>query len=340
MNVLIIGFGAAGKYYYELLKNFNFVKNIYISDNIELPKFKKIKKFKFNKENLKNHNIEYAVVATPSNLHFKYSKVIIENSINLIIEKPFALKISHAKKLISLSKNKNIKCWVSFQNRFNKAIQGLREIVKSKKLGKIFLADCSLIWKRDKAYYSTSWRGKYGSDGGVLTNQAIHLLDSLVYIFGNVKKVNSVIKFNKKKLKAEDLVVLNSIHSNNLISNLKATTRADSNYRSAMDIIGEKGRVLVKGVSLNTLHILKNNKIYDIKKNSENFEKGAGAVGAMGTGHKKILKEFFNKKNNKSSKDLEIEKNLHVLEIIHTVYNQKKLSGFSKIISKQSKLGK
>jgi len=229
---------------------------------------------------------------------------------------------------------------VCFQNRFNKAIQGLKKIIEKKKLGNIFLVDCSLIWKRDKAYYETSWRGNYSSDGGVLTNQAIHLLDSLVYIFGNIKKVNSIIELNKKKLKAEDLVVLNSIHANNLISSIKATTRADSNYRSAMDILGEKGRVLVKGVSLNTLHLLKNNKIYDIKKSSENFEKGAGAVGAMGTGHKKILKEFFNKKKMKSSKNLEISENLHVLEIIHTVYNQRKLSGFSKVTNKQSVLGK
>ena len=42
----------------------------------------------------------------------------------------------------------------------------------------------------------------------------------------------------------------------------------------------------------------------------------------------------------KSSKNLEISKNLHVLEIIHTVYNQRKLSGFSKVTNKQSILGK
>ncbi len=340
MNVLIIGFGAAGKHYYNLLKNFSFIKNIYVCNDVELPKLKKIKKFEFNRINLKNYNIKYAIVATPSNLHYYYSKVLIENSINIIIEKPFVLKLGHAKKLISLSKNKKIKCWVSFQNRYNKAIQGLKDIVNKKTIGNIFLVDCSLIWKRDKNYYQTSWRGNYSSDGGVLTNQAIHLLDSLVYIFGNIKKLNSIIEYNKKKLGAEDLVVLNSIHSNNLISNIKATTRADSNYRSAMDVLGENGRVLVKGVSLNTLHILKNNKIYDIKKKSENFETGAGAVGAMGTGHKKILKEFFNIKKMKSSKNLEINKNLHVLEIIHTVYNQKRLSGFSNVRNKQSILGK
>ena len=39
----------------------------------------------------------------------------------------------------------------------------------------------------------------------------------------------------------------------------------------------------------------------------------------MGFGHKKLLYEFLNK--DKSSKDLEIEKNYYLLKVIHSVYN-------------------
>ena len=52
-----------------------------------------------------------------------------------------------------------------------------------------------------------------------------------------------------KKLEAEDLVSLNFEHHNEVITRFKATTRADTNYRSAMDIIGEKGRLIIKGIS-------------------------------------------------------------------------------------------
>ena len=41
----------------------------------------------------------------------------------------------------------------------------------------------------------------------------------------------------------------------------------------------------------------------------------------MGFGHKKILDEFMNDRIKKSKYGLEIDKNLHVLQIIHTVYN-------------------
>ena len=338
MNVLIIGFGVAGKYYLEILKKDKKIKKIYIFDKYKIKKNKYIKQIDFNINLIKKLDIKFAFIATPSNLHFKYSKILLQNSINLLIEKPFVLKLSDAKTLINLTKNKKVKCWVTFQNRFNLAIQKLKKIVNKKTLGNIFLVDCSLLWKRDKKYYSVSWRGKYRSDGGVLANQAIHIIDALVYILGKIQKFNSILVFNKKKLQAEDLAIINFVHKNGTFSSLKATTRADSNYRSAMDIIGEKGRALVKGISLNTFHLIKHNRIINDKKNSEEFGSSKGQIGAMGNGHQKIIKEFLSKKINKSSKNLEIEKNLHVLNVLHSMYNLKKNNLF-KIKKKQSQLG-
>jgi len=56
---------------------------------------------------------------------------------------------------------------------------------------------------------------------------------------------------------------------------------------------------------------------------------------------KKILKEFLNKKIKKSTRDLEISKNIYVLKVIHSIYNKisKKIK-LNKIENKQSLLGK
>ena len=116
------------------------------------------------------------------------------------------------------------------------------------------MIDCTMIWSRSKKYYSTSWRGNYKTDGGVLTNQAIHLLDILIYNFGEILNFNVLASFNKKKLDAEDIISINFKHKNGILSNLKATTRADNDYRSAIDVIGTKGRIIVKGISLNTFN--------------------------------------------------------------------------------------
>ena len=85
---------------------------------IQLSLKKKIKNiYFFNKiENIPNKkNITHAIIATPSNLHFDLAKFFIKNRVNILIEKPFVLKSTDAKKLINMSSKIDKKCWVVFK---------------------------------------------------------------------------------------------------------------------------------------------------------------------------------------------------------------------------------
>ena len=339
MNVLIIGFGAAGKYYYQLLKRNKKVK-IFIHDINKKIKSKIKENFiELNKQKLNENKITHAIISTPSFLHYRYSKLLIDLNLNIIIEKPMVLNINNAKQLIKLSKNYKKKCWVVFQNRCNLAIQKLKSEVSDKK-NKIFYVDSKLLWHRNKKYYKSNWHGKYETDGGVLTNQAIHLIDSLIYLFGKIKKFQALLLFNKKKLEAEDFGILNFIHKNSIVSTVAATTRANENYESSIDVIMENSRLTISGVSLNIFSKYRSHLKILEKKYSEIFSNKKGLYGAMGNGHKKILNEFFNENCKKSSYDLEIHKNLHILEVLHSIYNSHNVESLKDINCKQSILGK
>ena len=104
MNVLIIGYGNVGKHYIEILNKINNIKKIYLLDIIKHQNVKNCVQINF-KDILKK-NIKHAIICTPSNLHFDYAKYLIKNNINTLIEKPFVLSISHAKKISSLTKKK------------------------------------------------------------------------------------------------------------------------------------------------------------------------------------------------------------------------------------------
>ena len=93
-----------------------------------------------------------------------------------------------------------------------------------------------MLWHRNKKYYKDNWRGKYSMDGGVLTNQAIHLLDALVYNFGEIVNFNVIGSFDKK-IRSRGSFLINLEHKNKIYTSFKATTRADRNYRSAIDIV-------------------------------------------------------------------------------------------------------
>ncbi len=342
MKIIIVGFGTSGKYYLEMFKKLKLKNDISILEkNITRnSKTKNLNIYK-NLDDVKKskQKFDYAIIATPSHLHFKFADFFLRQKANVLIEKPMVLKLEHAKKLIKVTEKFKVKCWVAFQNRYNKAIQKLRSEISKKKLGEISLIDATLIWKRNFKYYKVSWRGKYRTDGGVLSNQAIHLLDSLIYLFGNIKKFNVLAGFNKKKLQAEDLISINFLHQNNIISSLKATTRADKDYKVEIDAIGNKGRIVVKGISLNTFNIFKRGILKYDRNNSEEFSHGKGPLSGMGNGHYKLLKEFFGKKKI-CSKNLEIKNNYYLLKVLHSIYNTLNDNNSSLVKDKQSILGK
>ena len=65
-----------------------------------------------------------------------------------------------------------------------------------------------------------------------------------------------------KKIRSRGFILINLEHKNKIYTSFKATTRADRNYRSAIDIVGSKGRIIIKGISFNTYNKFKNGMLY------------------------------------------------------------------------------
>lgn len=78
----------------------------------------KISKIQFvaNSKTFKNYeikNLNWCVVATPDNTHYKIVKTILKKKINVFCEKPLSRSFKECKELYSLAKKNNVKLYVS-----------------------------------------------------------------------------------------------------------------------------------------------------------------------------------------------------------------------------------
>ena len=80
---------------------------------------------------------------------------------------------------------------VCFQNRYNATSQAMAALLASGRLGSVLGGSATVCWHRPPAYYqSRPWRGQVDrSGGGVLINQAIHSIDLLQWLLGDVRAV-------------------------------------------------------------------------------------------------------------------------------------------------------
>jgi predicted dehydrogenase len=210
-------------------------------------------------EMLESHkDLDLVVIITPTGMHYDHAKDILKRfKKNIIIEKPTFLKTSQVKEIFSLGKKLKCKTYPVFQNRYNRAIQRLKKAILKKELGKIRVVNVRVRWCRPQKYYSLSdWRGTFSHDGGALANQGIHHIDLLRYLFGEIKKIDAIMKTFGANIEVEDTVVANLIFKSNCIGTLEITTAArPKDYEASISVVGSKGLAQVGGLAVNELQI-------------------------------------------------------------------------------------
>ena len=131
------------------------------------------------KDLIKKELIDVVHICVPHYLHPIISRYALEQGVNVLCEKPMAIKMEDALYNVALAEKQNLKYGVIFQCRFNDSAKLVKETLESGKLGKIISARVVLTWCKPDSYYSLSdWKGTWDKEGGgVVIDQAIHSLD-------------------------------------------------------------------------------------------------------------------------------------------------------------------
>jgi predicted dehydrogenase len=206
---------------------------------------------------------DVGIIANVSSLHVPIATKLAKAGVDLFIEKPLSNSLKQIKELTVLIRKKKIITQMGCQFRFHKCIKGIKQLILSKKIGKIISVrvECGSFLPEWHPYedYRKSYAARTELGGGVvLTN--IHEIDYLYWFFGEVLEVFSVTgKYSDLKISADDLSAAIIKFKNNMIAELHLDYFQKPEFRSCK-IIGTKGTVYWDS-EVNTVML------YDNKKN-------------------------------------------------------------------------
>jgi len=92
-------------------------------------------------EMIKEFKPDIASICTPPQTHRDIAIKLIDEDVNVFIEKPLATSYSHALEIIEKARSKNIKIWVVMNYLFSPWMIEARRILRSGVLGDIVRAD-------------------------------------------------------------------------------------------------------------------------------------------------------------------------------------------------------
>lgn len=200
-------------------------------------------------------NIDVVAVLTPSGEHAPHVIALARYGKPILVEKPMAMTLDEADAMINACDENGVRLFVVHQNRFNVPVVKLAEARDQGRFGKLVLGTLRVRWCRDQKYYDQdSWRGTWAQDGGVLANQAVHHIDMLGWLMGEVESVFAKSVTALVNIEAEDTAVATVKFRNGALGVVEATTCARPvDLEGSISMLGEKGTVVIGGFAVNKM---------------------------------------------------------------------------------------
>lgn len=161
------------------------------------------------KKMLKTEKLDGISIASTDATHAEISIEALKHKVAVLCEKPMAVTVAEAQKMIAASKKAKVINMINFSKRNAAAVQYAKKYIDEGKIGKVMHVDAQYLqswlstkhwgdWRTESAWL---WRlsTKHGS-GGVLGDIGCHIYDMASYLCGDISEIYSDLKtFHKAK---------------------------------------------------------------------------------------------------------------------------------------------
>ncbi|BCS36060.1 oxidoreductase [Luteitalea sp. TBR-22] len=192
-------------------------------------------------------------VLTHSGAHARVACDVVPYTGNVVVEKPMALTLDDADRMIDTCDRAGVGLFVVQQNRYNRPVVKLRQALDRGRFGKLSLGTVRVRWCRTQEYYDLdAWRGTWRDDGGVFANQASHHVDLLQWLMGPVESVQAYTATRLVDVEVEDVGLAILKFRSGALGVAEATTTArPRDLEGSVSVLGERGSAVIGGFAVN-----------------------------------------------------------------------------------------
>lgn len=132
-----------------------------------------------NLERLLQSNIDTVIICSENVFHCQYTIAAASYGKHVIVEKPMALSVDDADRMIHSCKSANVKLMVAHPVRFSEPMQRLKKLINSGKTGKLIAINATNHGKSPGGWFVE----KALSGGGAIIDHTIHMADLVYWLF-------------------------------------------------------------------------------------------------------------------------------------------------------------
>lgn len=151
---------------------------------------------------LADQGIELVVVATPSATHADIAERALRAGKHVVVDKPFALTLTDARRLAALSEEKGRSLTVFHNRRFDSDFLSVAGAIKQGAIGRVTHFESH--FDRFRPEVRDRWREDGSEGSGVWFDLGPHLIDQAIVLFGPPLSVSADIAILRDGARADD----------------------------------------------------------------------------------------------------------------------------------------
>jgi UDP-N-acetylglucosamine 3-dehydrogenase len=182
VKIGIIGVGGWGKNHSRVLHDFGVLTSICDMDKTkaqDLANRYNVNYYGSIEDMISFENLDACLVCTPTKTHYQVSKKLMENGINVFIEKPLSYSSIECEEMIQIAKKKKIAMTCGYIERFNPAVQDVKKILSEETYGELLMIE----------FHRENRMPLHIKDVGIIYDTAVHDIDTAIYLFGKKPQV-------------------------------------------------------------------------------------------------------------------------------------------------------
>lgn len=199
-------------------------------------------------DELARADIDTVLICSENALHCEYTILAAQQGKNVIVEKPMALTVEEANKMIIACQEANVKLMIAHPVRFSKTMQTLKRQVLEKKIGTVLGINATNHGKNPGGWFVEQAL----SGGGAIIDHTIHMADLAYWLFQpEIESVYAMDANWTPNCQVEDNGLLHIRFKNGLFMSLDTSWNRPNNYPAwgdaSLTLITDRGYLHTDG---------------------------------------------------------------------------------------------
>lgn len=274
-------------------------------------------------EMLDREKLDAVHICLPHYLHYEAAKACARRGISVLCEKPSTMNVSQLKKMKQLERDYDFRLAICLQNRLNPTFRQMTERICSGRYGALLGLKAVAVWSRGAGYYEAApWRGRMDqAGGGCMINQAIHTLDQMQLLGGEIHSVRGQIcNLSGLPIEVEDTAAAHVEFENGITGTFFGTLTYVKNSSIELQAVCERGTFTIKDYGLWYAAPEEENEKTLLVRD----KRLPGSKTYYGSSHVELIRDFYSRLAGKEGSWVTIEEEGRVIQLIEAIRRSSK----------------